>query len=80
MVLKRNYRVQSVTIEMPSLINDGLNNASVKYKLSKSDIVRSVVYDFLISSGILPDNEDLNRPDDKSINYIGRQPALLTME
>lgn len=80
MVLKRNYRVQSVTIEMPSLINDGLNNASAKYKLSKSDIVRSVLYDFLTSSGILPDNEDLNRPDDKSVNCIGRHSSLLNME
>lgn len=80
MVLKRNYRVQSVTIEMPSLINDGLNKASNKYKLSKSDIVRSVLYDFFISSGILPDDEDLNRPDDKSIECIGRLPSLLTVE
>lgn len=80
MVLKRNYQVQSVTIEMPSLINAGLNDASRKYKLSKSDIVRSVVYDFLISSGILPNNEDLNRPDDKNIGCVGRPSTLLTME
>lgn len=80
MVLRKNYRVQSVTIEMPSLISDGLSNASAKYKLSKSDIVRSVLYDFLISSGILPDNEDLNRPDDTSVGCVGRPSTLLTME
>ncbi len=80
MVLRKNYQVQSVTIEMPSLINAGLNDASRKYKLSKSDIVRSVVYDFLISSGILPDNEDLNRPEDKSVGCVGRPSTLLTME
>lgn len=80
MVLKRNYRVQSVTIEMPLIISEGLSNASTKFKLSKSDIVRSVLYDFLISSGILPENEDLNRPDDINIECIGRSPSLLTME
>lgn len=77
---KRNYRVQSVTVEMPSLINDGLNSASNKYKISKSDIIRSVLYDFLTSSGILPDNEDLNRPDDKIIDCVGRQSSLLAVE
>ncbi len=80
MALKRNYHVQSVTVEMPSLINDGLNKASVKYKLSKSDIVRSVLYDFFVSSGILPDSEDLNRPEDKSVGCVGRPSTLLTME
>ena len=79
-MVKRNYRVQSITIELPGLISDGLDSATKKYKISKSDIVRSVMYDFLVSSGILPDNEDLNRPDDKKIDYIGRQSTLLTME
>lgn len=77
---KRNYRVQSVTVEMPSLINDGLNSATEKFKLSKSDIVRSVVYDFLVSSGFLPGNEDLNRPEDKYVECVGRPSTLLNME
>jgi len=77
---KRNYQVQSVTVEMPTIINKGLNDASDKYKMSKSDIVRSVVYDFLISSGILPDIENLNRPEDINIECVGRPSILLSME
>jgi len=69
-----------MTVELPSLISDGLDNATKRYKLSKSDIVRSVMYDFLVSSGILPENEELNRPDDRNINCIGRRPTLLSME
>lgn len=77
---RRNYQVQSVTVEMPTIINKGLNDASDKYKMSKSDIVRSVVYDFLISSGILSENRDLNRPEDEYVESIGRMPTLLAME
>lgn len=80
MTRKLNYRVQSVTIEMPSLISDGLNDASRKYKLSKSDIVRSVMYDFLVSSGILPENKDLNGSGDIYIESVGRLPTLLAVE
>jgi len=79
-MVKRNYRVQSMTVELPSLISNGLDSATKRYKLSKSDIVRSVIYDFLVSSGILPENEELNRPDDRNINCIGRRSSLLTME
>ncbi len=79
-MVKRNYRVRSITIELPGLISEGLDSATEKYKISKSDIVRSVMYDFLVSSGILPDNEELNRPDDMNIGCIGRQPTLLTVE
>ena len=76
---RRNYRVRSVTVEMPSIISDGLDDASVKYKISKSDIVRSVLYDFLVSSGVIHDNKDLNRPDDKYIECVGRPSVLLTI-
>ena len=80
-VMKRqNYRVKCVTVEMPAILNNGLNEASNKYKLTKSDIIRSIVYDFLISSGVIPENEDLNRPEDIHIESVGRPSTLLTME
>lgn len=78
-MVKRKYHVRSMTVEMPTLISDGLDDATKKYNISKSDIVRSVVYDFLVSSGIIPDNEEFNRTDDRNINCVGRQPTLLSM-
>ena len=80
-VMKRqNYRVKCVTVEMPAILNKGLDEASNKYKLTRSDIIRSIVYDFLISSGILPNNENLNRPEDIYIESVGRPSTLLAME
>lgn len=77
---KRNYRVKSSTVEIPIIISDGLDNASEKYDMSKSDIVRSVLYDFLTSSGIVPYDRDLDSPDDKIISNNGRTLSLLSME
>ncbi len=77
---RQNYRVKCVTVEMPAILNNGLNEASTKYKLTKSDIIRSIVYDFLISSGVIPENKDLNRPEDIYIDCVGRLPTLLSVE
>ena len=75
-----NYRVKCVSVEMPAIISDGLDEASTKYNLNRSEIIRSVVYDFLVSSGILPENKDLNRPEDIYIESVGRPSTLLAME
>lgn len=77
---KRDYPVKSITAEIPSLISDGLDNASEKFNISKSDIIRSVLYDFLTTSGIIPYVKEFDSQDDKSIECVGRQPSLLSME
>ena len=77
---KSNYRVKSVSVEMPALIVNGLEQAATKFKINRSEIIRSVVYDFLVSSGILPENEYLDRPEDIYVEPIGRMPTLLAME
>lgn len=66
-----------VTFEVPYFIKDGLNDAALKFKMNKADIVRSVLYDFLVSSGFLPEVEDLNNPEDVFAESIGRPSTLL---
>ena len=78
--MRQNYRVKSISVEMPAIISDGLDKASTKYNINRSEIIRSVVYDFLVSSGILPENKDLNRPEDIYIESVGRPSTLLTAE
>lgn len=73
---KRNYKAKSLTIEVPSIINDGLNKASDKYNESKSDIVRSILYDFLLSSGVI-EIMDIDSPDDKVIHGSVHLQSLL---
>ena len=77
---KSNYRVKSVSVEMPALIINGLEQAATKFKINRSEIIRSVVYDFLVSSGVLPKNKELDRPEDICVEPIGRMPTLLAME
>ncbi len=73
------HHSQSMTVELPILISHGLDDATEKFNLNRSDIVRSVLYDFLISAGILPENESLNRPEDEYVESIGRLPILLNI-
>lgn len=70
-------KIQVMAVEVPYFIKDGLNDAALKFKMNKADIVRSVLYDFLVSSGFLPEVEDLNNPEDVFAEAIGRPPVLL---
>lgn len=80
MVLSYTPRIRSLTVEMPVVLINGLNDASLKFDVSKADIVRSIVYDFLTSAGVLQHNEDLNGHEDRLIEPVGRSPVLLSSE
>lgn len=80
MVTHKLKKVRSLTVEMPCVIIDGLNDASSKFKTTKADIVRSIIYDFLTSSGILPHNEEWDMLDDRCVKPVGRSSKLLSLE
>lgn len=56
--------ITNISFPIPKLIDEGLNEASKKFGVSKSDIVRSICYDFLISSGVITDSKKFNSQED----------------
>ncbi len=56
--------VTTMTVPMPIFMSEHLGKASEIFDMPKADIVRSVVYDFLVSSGIMKQDKRFDSPDD----------------
>lgn len=71
--------IKSMSVELPLVLSNGLDDAVLKYKITKADLVRSVLYDFLISSGITPEYTEFDAIDDILID-LGKHSKLLNVE
>ena len=58
----------TITFPLPAFMMEGLDEAAKKFKTSKSNIMRNTIYDFLVTSGTLPNDGIYDSNDDLIIS------------
>ncbi len=61
--------VDTITVPMPAFLYKNLGVAAKMFEISKADIMRSVLYDFLVSADVIKQGQ-FDSPDDVVIKSV----------